>query len=238
MRKNISRKPKKTAAVPLFFVLSALLIFTPLTITAQGGSAMIELPDPETKGSMMLEEAIYKRHSVRSYSDKPLSLGELGQLLWAGKGINVDGVSGPTRTAPSAGGIYPQELFVASGNVEGLDPGIYSYRSEDHTLEMISEGDRRRDLARAALNQNFIADAPAVIVVAAVPERSASKYGRRGSERYVYMDSAHSAQNILLQATALNLAAVPVGAFDDDPVNRVIEPGGAVPLYIIPAGHP
>ncbi|MFP4375174.1 MAG: SagB/ThcOx family dehydrogenase [Spirochaetaceae bacterium] len=199
---------------------------------------MIELPDPDTEGSMNLEEALYERHSARSYSDKPLSLGELGQLLWAGNGMNVDGVSGPTRTAPSAGGIYPQELFVAAGNVEGVDPGIYSYRSEDHTLEMISEGDRRSDLARAALNQSFIAEAPAVIVVAAVPERSASKYGRRGSERYAYMDSAHSAQNILLQATALSLAAVPVGAFDDDSVDRIMEPGRAVPLYIIPAGHP
>ncbi len=238
MRKRISRTPEKAAAVPLFCALSALLVFAPVTVTAQGRSATIELPDPDTTGSMKLEEALYEAHSARRYSGRPLTLGELGQLLWAGKGINVDGVSGPTRTAPSAGGIYPQELFVAAGNVEELDPGIYSYRSEDHTLEMISEGDRRGDLARAALNQSFIAEAPAVIVVAAVPERSASKYGRRGSERYVYMDSAHSAQNILLQATALNLATVPVGAFDEDSVNRVMESGSAVPLYIIPAGHP
>ena len=99
---------------------------------------MTDLPKPDTVGSIPLEEALYKRHSVRTYSERPLTLDELGQLLWAGKGINVDGISGPTRTAPSAGGLYPQELFVTAGNVEGLEPGIYAYLSGDHALEMLA----------------------------------------------------------------------------------------------------
>ena len=206
----------------------------------------IRLPEAKRSGDMSLEQALNERKSVRSFSDTPLSLEELAQLLWAGNGTRVDAVSGPTRTAPSAGGLYPQELFVFAGDVEGLDAGVYAYRPARHSLLKIDERDRRRELASAALNQRFIAAAPAVIVIGGVVERTAAKYGNRGAERYVYMDAAHSSENIFLQATVLGLATVTVGAFRDSAVSSLLRPEtgfpdglpDARPIYIMPVGRP
>jgi SagB-type dehydrogenase family enzyme len=224
---------------PRQILLAGLLIFiVSFSIGSQGGGEVIDLPEARFKGETSLEEVLYNRHSVRRYEDKPITLEQLAQLLWAGKGINIDGVSGPTKTAPSAGGLYPQELFVAAGRVDGLDPGIYTYSSRNHSLEQIKRGDLRRELANAALGQSFIAEAPVSIIIAGVYERSTRKYGRRGADRYVHMDAAHSAQNIFLQAVALELGTVTVGAFNDDKMHEIIGTEQAVPLYIMPVGHP
>jgi SagB-type dehydrogenase family enzyme len=204
---------------------------------AQGGNSVIKLPQPQKSGEMSLEEALYRRHSIRSYADKPLTLEQLAQVLWAGKGVNVDGISGPTRTAPSAGGLYPQELFAVIGNVDGLEAGVYAYNSEQHGLELIREGDFRRQLSRAALMQDFIAKAPVAVVIGAVYERSTRKYGKRGEDRYVHMDAAHSAQNIFLQATASGLATVTIGAFSDKQVSKLMGLEETQPLYIMPVGY-
>ncbi|MFP4385195.1 MAG: SagB/ThcOx family dehydrogenase [Spirochaetia bacterium] len=220
------------------FWAGSIILLVSLSINAQGDVDMIDLSKPRIKGEMSLEEVLYSRHSVRSYQDRAISLKELGQILWAGKGVNVDGVSGPTRTAPSAGGLYPQELYVAAGKVKGIESGIYSYHSDRHALELMQKGDFRRDLAEAALMQTFIAEAPASIIIAGVYERSTAKYGKRGETRYVHMDAAHSAQNVFLQVTASGLATVTVGAFNDEMVHQIIGSGRAIPLYIMPVGYP
>ncbi|MBI4573293.1 MAG: SagB/ThcOx family dehydrogenase [candidate division NC10 bacterium] len=191
----------------------------------------IRLPRPSLKGSITLEEAIARRRSVRDFTDRPLSLEEVGQLLWAAEGIT--GHASYLRAHPSAGGLHPLEVYL-------LDPdGIFHYEPGGHLLRPVRGDDQRGDLAKAAHRQWFIADAACVIAIAAVFGRTTRKYGDRGRMRYVPMDAAHAAQNVLLQAVALGLGAVPVGAFDDEAVRLVLGiPAAEVPLYLIPIGRP
>ena len=191
----------------------------------------ITLPPPRLKGEMSLEEAIAARRSVRSYADTPLSLEEIGQLLWAAQGIT--GKRDIKRAAPSAGGRCPLEFYVCWAE------GVWHYRPQGHRLVLHLAEDVRGPLAQAAWEQRFVAQAPVVFAVAGVFERTTSRYGERGRIRYVPMDVGHAAQNLLLEAVALGLASVPVGAFDDAAVARVLQlPAEQEPLYLLPVGHP
>lgn len=203
----------------------------------------ITLPEPSYKGKMSVEEALLQRRSIRSYSSEPLTLQELSQILWSAYGITKEIPGGPSflrgglRTAPSAGALYPLDIYVVSGNVTGLKAGIYKYISEEHSLELIASGDYRKDLCKAGLSQTMIEEAPANLVYTAIFERTTSKYGKRGRERYVCMDLGHSAQNVYLQATALGIGTCAIGAFDDDAVSKVLKlPKIEEPLYIMPLG--
>lgn len=200
--------------------------------------AVFPLPAPSTRGGISLEEAIQSRHSVRSFSPRPLTLPEVSQLLWAAGGKTVDGVTGPTRSYPSAGGIYPLSIFLAAGAVSGLDPGIYSYDWTGHSLHPVRSGDQRPPLARAAFGQASVGRAPAVIVIAGHISRTEARYGERGETRYVPMDAGHSGQNVSLQAQALGLGSVIVGAFQDGAVKEVLGLEEGTPFYLIPVGHP
>ena len=194
----------------------------------------IKLPPPKTKGQMSLEEAIAGRSSVREYSADALSMAQLSQLLWAAQGITH---GGGFRAAPSAGATYPLELFVVAGRVEGLDAGIYRYDVTGHSLHLHMGGAQGQKLIEASsFKQDFIAQSPADIVVCAAYERTTGFYGERGV-RYVHMDTGHAAENLALQAVALGLDTVMVGAFDDDAVSTAMSlPEGLQPLYIIPVG--
>lgn len=195
----------------------------------------VKLPPPRERGEMSLEETIAARRSVRRYRSEPLTLAQLSQVLWAAQGITDHR---GLRAAPSAGATYPLEVFAVAGQVEGLAAGIYHYNVKDHSLRLHMEGDRRGELARAALNQEFIAQAPVDIAICAVYERTSRHYGRR-AERYVQMDTGHAGENVSLQAVALGLATVIVGAFDDERVSTVMGLAEQFkPLYIIPVGKP
>jgi SagB-type dehydrogenase family enzyme len=194
----------------------------------------VALPPPGPPGRITVEEALEKRRSVREYTDDPVSLGAASRLLWAAQGITGDDGE---RTAPSAGALYPIELYLAAGNVEDLSPGLYKYRPATHALSRLGGRDLRKELAFAALGQDWVGDGAAVIVVAAVYERTTRKYGDRGV-RYVHMEVGHVAQNIYLQAAALGLGTTLVGAFHDDDVARVLGlPDAEVPLAILPIGR-
>jgi len=187
------------------------------------------LPDPMPTEPGSLEEAIAARRSVRDLLDRPLSDAQVGQLLWSAQGITG---SRGRRAAPSAGATYPLELYVATAD------GVARYEVDDHALSDHLADDRRPALAAAALDQEWIADAGAVIVLTGVVERTADRYGAR-AERFVLLEAGHAAQNVLLQATALGLAGVPVGAFDDADVRRVLAlPPDHEPLYLLPVGFP
>ncbi len=200
-------------------------------------TAIVKLPSPRHKSEVSLEEAIFKRKSIRTYKDEPLTLKEVSQLLWAAGGASIDGITGATRTYPSAGGIYPLEIYLIVGKVEGLSPGIYRYKWQEHTIELIKKGDLRQKLMRASLGQKMIADAPISIAITAIYSRTIRRYGRRGEIRYVPMDAGGAGQNVHLQAEALGLGAVIIGAFRDEAVKGILMVQEEEPLYIIPVGR-
>ena len=196
----------------------------------------IYLPPPSQKGIMSVEEAIARRRSVRRFTPKPISQPQLSQILWAAQGISD--TSGRYRTVPSAGATYPLEVFVICGRnaIEGIDDGIYHYNIDNYSLTLHYKGDVRLELARAALSQKFIYEAPVDIVICAIYERTTLGYGNRG-ERYVHMEVGHAGQNIYLQAEALGLTSVAIGAFNDEQVRKVlILDKQCKPLYIMPLG--
>ncbi|CUX77507.1 hypothetical protein CHITON_0728 [Thermococcus chitonophagus] len=187
----------------------------------------VKLPSPNLKGKMSVEEAIYLRKSIRRYKNAPLKLKHLSQVLWAAYGINKWG----KRTSPSAGACYPFEVYVVANNVEGLENGLYYYDGKSHRLKLV-----RKKVAKACLGQKCVETAPAVIIVVAHYERTTRKYGERGY-RYVHMDAGHLGQNIYLQATAIGLGTVAVGAFIDEELKAVLDVPGD-PLYVFPVGVP
>lgn len=215
------------------------------TSTTMQNAQRIELPEPVLDSQTSIEEAMKNRRSERSYRDENISLAELSQILWAAYGISKPYSDGPDflrgglRTAPSAGALYPLEIYVVAGNVEGLDAGIYKFDSEHHELVKLLHGDKRAELKEAALGQGMVKDAAANLVYTAVFERTAKKYGERGKNRYVYMDLGHSAQNVYLQAESLGLGTCAVGAFTDEEVAEVVPISqNEAPLYIMPLGKP
>ncbi len=195
----------------------------------QAADTLIALPAPTDLSGVTLARALELRRSVREFGPRPLSRTELSNLLWAAQGItHGDGL----RTAPSAGALYPLELYVATAG------GLHRYHPQGHRLEPITAADLRRAIQRAALGQEALG-APAVFVIAAVYRRTAVKYGAERATRYVHMEAGHAAQNLLLQAAALGLGAVPVGAFDDGALARALGlPADHVPVYLIPVGAP
>jgi SagB-type dehydrogenase family enzyme len=188
-----------------------------------------KLPKPKLEGPVSVEEALRKRRSVRSFSGRELSLEEISQLCWSAQGVTEERMG--FRAAPSAGATYPLELYVLTGD------GVFRYDPDAHALERKQKRDRRADLARAALDQRFVAEAPVVLLMTAFYERTARGYGTRAG-RYVHMEIGHAAQNVHLQAVALGLGSVPVGAFTDEEVARVLDlHDDESPLYIVPVGH-
>jgi SagB-type dehydrogenase family enzyme len=198
------------------------------------GGERTPLPEPRFESAASLEETLAERRSVRTFRDEPLSLTETAQLLWAAQGI-TDRPRG-LRTAPSAGALYPMEVFLVVRKADGLSPGVYRYLPGGHELESVRAGDLSGALAEAALGQSSIREAPAAIVLAGVYARTRGRYGDR-TERYVHMEAGHVGQNIALQAAALGLSSVMMGAFQDLEVARVVGMStGEAPLYIIPVG--
>jgi len=194
--------------------------------------SIIKLPPPDTIGQVTVEQALWHRRSMRAFADESLSLKQVGQLLWAAQGLNR-GLAG--RTAPSAGATYPMELYLVAGKVKGLKPGVYHYGIDGHVLVLMQGGDRRAELAEAALGQRSISAAPAALVLAADFSRTAQRYAER-APRYVYMEAGHVGENVHLQCEALGLGTVMIGAFQDDRVKKSLGTGQE-PLYIMPIGR-
>ena len=170
---------------------------------------------------MVLEDAIKKRRSVREYSSRPLELNQVSQILFAAQGLTGSLHGRPVRAAPSAGALYPVEVYVIVNNVEGLQKGIYHYSVLDHALELIKVGDFRNAITSAGLKQEMLGDSGVTFVLSAIFDRTRHKYGERGI-RYVYMEGGHISQNISLQAVSLGLGSVSVGAFLDHKINELI----------------
>jgi SagB-type dehydrogenase family enzyme len=197
--------------------------------------ATVRLPKPRTVGRASLEAVLDHRRSRRRFADTPLSIPAVGQLLWAAQGITD---RRGFRTAPSAGALYPLDLLLAAGRINGVPAGIYHYRPNDHTLAPVSQGDPRQALWLSALRQPAVRKAPVIVAMVAVMDRTTTKYGHRG-QRYGYMEGGHAAQNLCLQAVAMDLGTVVIGAFSDREVARVLKLNrNVLPIYLIPVGRP
>ena len=197
----------------------------------------ILLPKPSLDGKVSIEKAIKERRTIRDFKERPLPLNHLSQLLWAAQGI-TDSKEGK-RAAPSGGALYPLDIYliVGTNGVEGMEAGIYHYLPENHSISLLSKGDRRKEIASASLWQMWMAKAPVMFIITAEYRRITGKYGERGI-RYALIEVGHVGQNLFLQAEAIGLGAGIVGAFNDTDVLKVM--GGAPqhePLLIMPVGY-
>ncbi len=227
---------RKTTGLVLFL---AVLI---LPLTKQQGRILakeegqvegenMKLPKPKSTSSTSVEQALSDRRSARDYSGDSLTLEEISQLLWAVQGVTSEWGG---RTAPSAGALYPLEIYLAAGKVKGLDTGLYHYDPGKHVVTPKKKGDLRLKLTEASLHQEEIKRAPATIIISAVYKRTMVKYGERGV-RYVHMEVGSAGENIYLQAESLGLGTVFIGAFDDDQVKETLGIEEE-PLAIMPVG--
>jgi len=211
----------------------ALILAAPGPVLGEGvpRDTLVILPPPDRAGHRPLEGLLQARESVRGFASDPLTDVQIGQLLWAAGGTTHT-ARFTHRTIPSAGALYPLEYYLVTAE------GVARYNPAAHALHWIAGEDRRGALAEAALQQKTVAEAPAVFVIAAEASRTTVKYGERG-HRYVTMEVGFAAQNLLLEAVALELGAVPVGAFRDSEVDRILElPDSQRAWLIIPVGVP
>ena len=208
---------------------------TQTTSLQAAAASTTALPAVDKRGKLPLESAISQRRSVREFTSTPLALKDVSQLLWAAQGITH---SAGLRAAPSAGALYPLELYLVVGAVESLDEGVYHYDPNRHALQHVKQGRKLGKLAATAYGQFWIRDGAAAIVIAANYERTARKYGKR-AQRYVHIEVGHASQNIYLQATALGIGTTMVGAFLDSVVAKVVGiKDDEAPLAILPLGTP
>ncbi len=215
-----------------FYLTSLILIpalfITPVEIFGEETDLM-NLPEPKLRGKVSVEEAINNRRSVRNYTSKKIDAASISQLLWAAQGITDKGRG--FRSTPSAGALYPLEIYLIK------DEGMYHYIPDGHKLELVSDKNAKKALVEAAYNQAFISEADIDIIVCGVYERAVARYGDR-AVRYTDMEAGHLAQNVFLQAVALGLDSVAVGAFDDSAVSKILGlPKNSKPLYILPVGY-
>lgn len=196
-----------------------------------GGEMVIKLPDISFSKSS-LDEAIYNRKSVRSYTDESLNMEVLSKFLWASYGKNSLG----KKVVPSAGAIYPMKIYVVVGNVKDLEQGIYQYDDKSHSIKLLKKGDFRKSISMISYNQLFISKSSFIIIIAASYDEILSRYGERGY-RYTYMEAGHIGQNIHLLASSMALGTVMVGAFKDEDMKKLLDSKEDV-LYICPVGVP
>jgi SagB-type dehydrogenase family enzyme len=195
------------------------------------------LPPPGDPRGLLTEEAIRRRRSRRDYLDRPITLDELSRLLYHTDGINDERWGTQLRAAPSAGALYPIEIYVVVHRVDGLAPGLYHYAFRDHALHRLREGDLRAQIVTHGLAQAFLGQAGVVLVFTAVFQRLRWKYQER-AYRYALLEAGHLGQNLYLSATSMGMGACAVGAFRDDGLNALLGVDGKreAALYLLAGG--
>ena len=191
------------------------------------------------------------RRSIRSYKEDPLLISEIAQIMWAAQGITEKIENPPSywtekfekyewkgglRTAPSAGVLYPLDIYVVACTVKDLSEGVYKYIPQDHSLVRIIKGDKRDELSKLS-KQDFVRQAAAIVVITGVYERTSIKYGDR-AKRFVHIEVGHVGQNISLQSVSLGIGTVVVGAFVAKDLQKALNlPENEIPFVIMPLGR-
>jgi len=196
----------------------------------------MKLPAPKLEGGMSLAQTLATRRSVREYAPDPLSLEEVSQLLWSAQGM-TDSETG-FRTAPTAGNTQPLETYLIAGAVDGIEPGVYRYDPKTHSVEQTAAGDKRAELGAACFGQACVSGCNSAILFAAVYERINEKYGELGP-KFAAMEAGHAAQNISLQAVALDIGAVAIGVPNSEQLKDLaVMRENEEPLYMMVFGKP
>jgi SagB-type dehydrogenase family enzyme len=213
----------------------------PLRFRTYPGSARTPLPGRDFAVDAPLGAVLQRRRSVREFALKPMPLETLGRLLHASYGIKGERYLGEwtyERAAPSAGGRYPLEIYVATQWVLGLEDGIHHYDARAHELELRRPGVAHSILSDIALDQTMVKDSNLLVIITGIPERTMWKYGQRGY-RYVWLDAGHLGENLYLVATAMGLGPVGIGGFYDRELREVLElPAGEEAFYLVCIGQP
>ncbi len=208
----------------LFILLLLVLNIVCNPVQAQNCDAPNELQrftlPPPVFGKLSLEESIYKRRTTRQFSDLPLSLEQIGQLMWAGQGVTAK--DSGRRSAPSGGRAYPIDLYLVANNVSGIKTGIYQYIPDCHQLLLHQEGEFRMSMYKAASQQPWVRSASAIVIFAASPTKAAVKYGKETAMKSILLEAGHISQNIYLQATSLGLGVAAIGGFSPEAVERIL----------------
>jgi len=206
----------------------------PVPASAPVAPKSIKLPVPRSDGGAAVEKALQSRRSMRAFSDKALTLSEVGQLCWAAQGVTDDKGH---RTAPSAMATYPLEVYVLASRVEGLPTGLYRYLPASHELVLLRPGATSADLVAQGAKQEWIKQAPAVFMLTGVAEKANRKKTSKG-ERFVWVEAGLAAENFFLQAVSLGMGSTYVGGFDDEGMKRFLAlPAGEEPLAVLPVGR-
>jgi SagB-type dehydrogenase family enzyme len=203
------------------------------------GVKKIKLPEPKQEKNIALDEILQIRHSVRNFSEEPVSIQDLSYLLWATTGIQRIEHGYEFRTAPSAGALYPIETYLVVNNVEDLEQGVYHYAIKNHKLEQLKVGDYSIKVAKAALGQKIAQFAAVDFIWTAIYFRSMWKYKQRGF-RYIYLDCGHIGQNLALASVSLGLGSCQIGAIFDGEANEIVGVDGEKEsvIYMSVVGHP
>ena len=197
------------------------------------------LPSPQLSGNMSVETAIQNRRSVRSFSNQALNISSISQILWSAQGI-TDNQSN-LRATPSAGQVYPLEMYVVVGNgsVNGLAPGAYHYVPSNNTLEKTVNGDLRSQLSSIATGQQSVNQAPVDFVITGNYKKMIDKYKDPTlCTRFVDIEAGHAGENMYLEAESMGIATVAIGSFNETQITQLLElPQNETPLYIFPTGY-
>ena len=208
----------------------------------------IQLPAPSFDSKTSVENALLTRRSERVFLQDAIKLEDLSQILWAAQGVTLEIDTMPrvfigekwfggVRTAPSAGALFPIELYIAAGNAESLDPGLYKYNALNHTIFKVMDGDKREDVRKAALNQIAVKNGQVCIIIAANFGRTEYKYKARATQ-YVYIESGAVCQNIYLQCNSLGIGTVLIGAIMEEPMKVALDmPDSETPIAVMPIGY-
>lgn len=193
------------------------------------------LPRTAQTGTSALASTMTSRRSCRAFNGQAVSLDDIASLAFLVMGSHSDG----RRCLPSAGGLYPLDLYIAAGGVDGLDPGLLHYDPLDHALARLTVTNPLSAIRDAVFIPEALDGASAVFLITAVFGRSKIKYGER-AYRFALLEAGHAMQNLLLAATGLGLGSCPVGGFIDDRLHDLIGIDGVeeAALYAGIIGHP
>ncbi|HWT06402.1 MAG TPA: SagB/ThcOx family dehydrogenase [Xanthomonadales bacterium] len=188
------------------------------------GHPSTALPPPSEGFAASLGDVLKARRTTMAFERGTLALTTLATLLFYAYGetrSNEGGFPPMYRAVPSAGALYPLELYFYTCVAETLPAGLYHYDPTRHAVSLIAEGDLTAALGECLLVPELAQNAELIVFVTAAFERTTYKYGDRGY-RFVLLEAGHVGQNLSLVAGALGLGCLNIGGFRDRDTDRFL----------------